>query len=462
MTGKGMTGKSGRKHRTLNNGRLPRVVIIGGGFAGLNAAKALRNEAVDVLLVDRNNFHKFQPLLYQVATAGLEPDEVARNLRDFFRGGRNIDAHLGTVRDIDLDNKRLHFLKGPDVEYDYLLVAPGAVTTYFGIEGAEDYAFPIKNLSDAIHLRNHILRQFERYDRDARSIGESALHFVVVGGGPTGVEIAGALTELFLVLQKDFPRLDTSRARVTLIEMLPGVLTNYHEDSQQYALKVLRERGVDVRLETAVEEVAEDHIRLKGGEIVETRTLIWAAGVASSPLVDLLKVEQGKGGRARVSEDLSHPDHPEVFILGDVCGEIGDERIEYPQLAPVAIQQGRHAAQQILNDLNGGPRETFVYKDRGQMATIGRNAAVAELASGKRMTGFVAWFLWVTVHIMQLIGFRNRANVLVNWMYNYLTYDRAARLILDIIAVPEELPEEVEDIDRRVQETLQDIGDERR
>ena len=448
-----------RKNDEFNDESLPRVVIIGGGFGGLNAAKALSNEAVEVLLVDRNNFHKFQPLLYQVATAGLEPDEIARNLRDFFRGGRNIDAHLGTVRDIDLDQRRLHFLKGPHVEYDYLVFAPGAVTTFFGIDGAEEFAYPLKNLADAIQLRNHILRQFERFDRDPASVGESALHFVVVGGGPTGVEIAGALTELFHVLQKDFPRLDTSRARVTLIEMLPGVLANYHEDSQQYALKVLRKRGVDVRIETAVEEVAEDFIRLKGGEIVETRTLIWAAGVTPSPLVELLGVEQGKGGRARVEADLSHPEHPEVFILGDVCGEIGDERIEYPQLAPVAIQQGKHAAMQILKDLNGEPRETFVYKDRGQMATIGRNAAVAELASGKRMTGFVAWVMWVTVHILQLIGFRNRANVLVNWVYNYLTYDRAARLILDVIAVPEELPEEVEDVDKRVQETLQDIGE---
>ncbi len=437
--------------------RRPRIIIIGAGFAGLNAAKALRKEDVDVLLVDRNNYHKFQPLLYQVATSGLEADEVAHNIRDLFRGYPNVNARLGTVQKVDLEKRELHFLKGPVEPYDYLIVAAGAVTAFFGVEGAEEHAFPLKNLSDAVHLRNHVLRQFERYDRDASSVGDSALHFVVVGGGPTGIETAGALVELFKVAQKDFPRLDTGRARVTLVEMLPKVLAQYHESSSDYALKVLQDRGVEVRLETAVERVAPDHIILKGGDRVDTRTLVWAAGVRANPLAEVLGAATDRAGRVQTEPELTLPGHSEVFVVGDMSGAMDESEKPYPQLAPVAVQQGVHAAKQILRSIAGKPREPFSYVDQGQMATIGRNAAVAELAGGLRFHGFVAWMMWVFVHIAKLIGFRNRINVLVNWAYNYLTYDRSARLIFDMIPISDELPSEVEDIDRHIQKTMQEL-----
>lgn len=446
-----MSGKNGQPvHR-------PRVAIIGAGFAGLNAAKALRKKPVDVLLIDRNNYHKFQPLLYQVATSGLEADEVAHNIRDLFRGYPNLNARLGTVRDVDLGQKQLHFLKGPSVPYDYLIVGAGAVTSYFGVEGASEHAFPLKNLSDAVRLRNHILRQFERYERDPEEAGENALHFVVVGGGPTGIETAGALSELFRVIQKDFPRLDTTRARVTLIEMLPRLLSQYHEESSTYTRHVLEKRGVEVRTEVAVERIEPDHILLKGGEKIETRTLIWAAGVRANPLADALGAEQDRAGRIAVEPDLSLPGHPEVFIVGDMSGAADEEGRAYAQLAPVAVQQGKHAARQIMRKVEGASTERFAYVDQGQMATIGRNAAVAELPGGVRIHGFVAWLMWVFVHVAKLIGFRNRVNVMVNWAYNYLTYDRNARLIFDMVPISDELPREAEDIDRHVQESMQEL-----
>lgn len=437
--------------------RRPRVIIIGAGFAGLNAAKTLRRANIDVLLVDRNNYHKFQPLLYQVATSGLEADEVAHNIRDLFRGYDNVNARLGTVREIDHEAREVHFLKGPSERYDYLIVAAGAVTSYFGVEGAQEHAFPLKNLSDAVRLRNHILRQFERYDRDAKAVGDAALHFVVVGGGPTGVETAGALTELFKVAQKDFPRLDTSRARVTLVEMLPRVLPQYHETSSEYTHQVLLKRGVEVRLETAVQRIEPDHIILKGGERVDTRTLIWAAGVRGNPLAEALGAETDRSGRVAVEKDLSLRGHPEVFVAGDLSAAVNDADQPYPQLAPVAVQQGRHAALQVLRLIRGEATEPFAYTDQGQMATIGRNAAVAELAGGLRVHGFIAWLMWVFVHIAKLIGFRNRVNVFVNWAYNYITYDRSARLIFDMIPISEELPSEAEDVDRHVQKSIQQL-----
>ncbi len=435
--------------------RRPRVVIIGAGFGGLNAAKTFRRVDVDVLLVDRNNYHKFQPLLYQVATAGLETEEIAHNIREVFRGWSNVHVRLGTVREIDLERRELHFQKGPVEQYDYLIVATGAVTSYFGVDGAAEHAFPLKNLSDSVRLRNHILRQFERYDRDPGSVGDGALHFVVVGGGPTGVETAGALTELVRILRRDFPRIDMDRARVSMIEMLPRILAHYHETSSEYARRVLEDRGVEVLLESAVERVAADHVLLKGGRRIDTNTLVWAAGIRPGPLAQALGVETGRGGRVLTERDLSLSDYPEVFVIGDMAGTLDDDGNQYPQVAPVAVQQGRHAADQILRSIRGANRTHFNYRDQGQLATIGRNAAVAELPGGLRFHGFLAWLVWVFVHIAKLVGFRHRANVFVNWVYNYLTYDRSSRLILDMIPISDELLTEAEDVDEFVQRSMQ-------
>jgi NADH:ubiquinone reductase (H+-translocating) len=450
-----MTGRNGSAPETPSS--RPRVVILGCGFAGLNAAKRLRGEAVDVLIVDRNNYHKFQPLLYQVATAGLEPDEIAHNIRDLFRDVDNVDVRLGTVTAVDRENKVLKFLKGPEERFDYLIVGVGATTAFFGVDGARDHAFPMKGLPDAIRLRNHILRQFERFERDEDEAGEGALNFVVVGGGPTGVETAGALVELFRVMQKDFPRLDTRHARVILVEMLPAILPPYHPASQEYSRDVLVERGVEIRTDTTVERIEPAAIVFEGGDRLLTNTVVWAAGVQAHPLAAQLGAATDKAGRAQTSGDLSLPGIPDIFVAGDACGVEDDAGNPYPQLAPVAMQQGEHAAEQVLARVAGRPTVRFRYIDRGQMATVGRNAAVAELPGGLRFHGFVAWLLWVFIHVAKLVGFRNRLNVIMNWAYNYLTYDRSARVILDMVPISDELPREVEDVDREVQRTMDEI-----
>jgi NADH:ubiquinone reductase (H+-translocating) len=451
-------GRGSESRRTAGDGAsAKRVVIIGCGFAGLNAAKRLMKEDVEVLVVDRNNYHKFQPLLYQVATAGLEPDEIAHNIRDLFRGHPNVNVRLGTVADIDPDKKVIRFLKGPEEPYDYLIMGVGATTAYFGVEGAQEHAYPLKDLPHAVSLRNHVLRQFERYERDAAEAGPGALNFVVVGGGPTGIETAGALEELFRVMQKDFPTLDTERARVILVEMLPNVLPPYHEASQAYARKVLEDRGVEVRTDTTVERIEPSKILFEGGDELPANTVIWAAGVQANPLVKSLGIETDRAGRGRTTRDLSLHGRPEFFLVGDASGAADASGEAYPQLAPVAMQQGVHAAEQVLAQIEGRPTTPFRYVDRGQMATVGRNAAVAELPGGIRFTGFVAWLLWVFIHVAKLVGFRNRLNVILNWAYNYATFDRSARVIMDMVPISDEMPREVEDVDREIQQTMDEI-----
>ena len=426
------------------NGRArPRVVIVGAGFAGLNAAQELRDAPVDVLLIDRNNYHKFQPLLYQVATAALEPDEIAHNARAIFRDAENVSFRLGTVQRVDPERQRLELKSGPPVTYDYLILAPGAVTNYFGIEGAREYAFPLKNLTDAIALRNRVLRQFERFQRDPQATPAEALSFAIVGGGPTGVEMAGALMELFEVMQCDFDAFDTTQARVHLIEMMPDLLPAYPSSLQAYTRHVLEERGVRIMTDTVVERVTEDAVHLEGGDTIPTQTLIWAAGVKAHPLGETLgEVERTKGGRLLVDGDLSLPDHSAIFVAGDMAAARDRDGDPYPQLAQPAIQEGKHAARQVLRRIRGEATQPFQYRDLGIMATIGRNAAVASFPGGLQIKGFIAWLLWALVHIAQLVGFRNRVNVFVNWAYNYFTYDKSARLILDRLS--NDLPAEAE------------------
>lgn len=420
---------------TISTSR-PRVVIVGAGFGGLRAAKTLASAPVEVVLVDRVNYHNFQPLLYQVATAGLEPDEIVHPVRDIIRSEKNVSFQLGTVRAVDTENRQLLMEDGPSISYDYLILAAGSMTNYFGVEGAEEFAFPMKTVTAALHIRNHVLRQFERAERDPEWAGEGALNVVVVGGGPTGVELAGQFVELFRkVLKDDFRRIDPSEGRVILIEALPGLLPSFDKDLGDYARRVLEERGVEVRTETTVERVTNDAVHLKGGERIPARTLIWAAGVRAHPIAETIGAPQGRGGRLITEGDLSLPGFPEIFAIGDISGLMDPENRPYPQLATVAIQQGSHAARQVRRRLEGQPTEPFVYKDPGTMATIGRNAAVVQLPNGLKLKGFTAWLMWALVHIYKISGFRNRVDVFANWVYSYLTYDFSARLIMDVVPI---------------------------
>lgn len=424
-------------------GAPPHVVIIGAGFGGLNAAQALRRSPVEVTLVDRNNYHKFQPLLYEVAMAGLEPDDIAHNVRDIFRNDDNIRFRMGTVTHIDTNAQQIELDNG-FIAYDYLIVAGGAEVNYFGVEGAAEHAFPLKNVTDAVDLRHHTLRQFERYDRlrheSPDAIPEGMLNFVLVGGGPTGVEMAGALVELFDTLNRDYPDFDVrEHARVILLEMQDALLQGYHDSLQAYTRRTLETRGVEVQTGATVERVGDESVSLADGTRLPTQTLIWAAGVQASPLADLLQAEQTRSGQVVVSDTLALPTHKNVFVVGDMAAIEGNTSDDWlPQLAQVAIQSGTHAAKQIRADVQGQDRTAFSYSDYGQMATIGRNAAVAELAGGLRFKGVIAWLMWVVIHIAKLVGFRNRVSVFTDWIYNYFTYKRHARLILDSEHAPKE------------------------
>lgn len=411
----------------------PHVAIVGGGFAGLHAVKTLADAPVRFTLIDRNNFHTFQPLLYQVATAALEPEDVGHAFREVLRTCPNGRFRLGTVTGIDPERKEITFEEGPSLGFDYCLLAPGAISNDFGVPGVDEHAIPLKNMSDAVRIKHHLLRQLESVDADPARADEALAQIVVVGGGPTGVEMAGALTELFdFVFEDDYPELELQNVRVTLLEMTDQLLPGFGGRIPGYTQRTLERRGVEVRLEALVEEVREEAVVLEGGEAVPTRTLIWAAGVRAHPLLGTLDVELTEGGRVLTEPDLSIPAHPDIYVAGDGAAcDTDDPRTPHPQLAQVAIQQGRHAARQILRRISGKETEAFRYADLGVMATIGRRAAVAEFPTGARVKGTVAWLLWVFVHVMQLVGFRNRVSVFLTWVYSYFTYDRAARLLLD-------------------------------
>jgi NADH:ubiquinone reductase (H+-translocating) len=413
----------------------PRVVVVGAGFGGLNVARALARAHVDVVVIDQHNFHTFQPLLYQVATAGLDAGDVAHQVRGIFRRQRNLRFLMGRVEEIDLARRTLRLGDGTLLPYDFLVIAAGAVYDDFGVPGVFEHGFVLKSLHEAVALRSHILRQFERAAADGRARDDGSLTFAIVGAGPTGVEMAGALVELFdRVLPHDYPELDLGAAKVVLIEMTQSVLGPYGESSRRYAERTLRRRGVDLRLGTAVEAVHDDHVVLRGGERLPTRTLIWAAGVRSHPLADALGVPLGRGARVSVAADLSLSEHPEVFVIGDMAGAVGDDGVLYPQVAQVAIQGGKHAAACIVGRLRGEAGRPFRYRDRGQMAIIGRSAGVAELSrrlGGFRFRGFTGWLAWLFIHLVYLPGHQNRVNAFTNWTVNFFTYERHARLILD-------------------------------
>ena len=413
----------------VHHRNLRRVVIIGGGFGGLEAAKALRKAGVRITLLDRQNHHLFQPLLYQVAAAALSPADIAEPLRHILRNQENAEVILTEAKSIDVAGRRVITSDGP-VEYDFLIVAAGARHSSFGRDEWEPFAPGLKTLDDALDIRRRMLMAFEIAEKtnDAAE-REAAMTFVVVGGGPTGVEMAGAVAEIARVtLIKDFRHIDSSQARVFLIESGPEVLQAFSGELPKSALKQLTGLGVDVRLNTKVEAISEAGVSLTGGEKISAKTVVWAAGNSASPLGASLGVPLDRQGRVIVCEDCSIPDRGEVFVIGDQAHFARGEGRPLPGLSPVAMQQGRHVAKNIVALLRGGSTSRFTYRDKGIMATIGRHAAVAEMGS-LRMSGFLAWLAWLFIHIIFLVGFRNRLSVLFNWAYAYVTYGRGARLI---------------------------------
>jgi NADH:ubiquinone reductase (H+-translocating) len=409
----------------------PHVVIAGAGFGGIDCAKKLVSAPVDVTIVDQHNFHTFQPLLYQVATAGLQPGDVAYPVRGVFRKASNVRFRTGVATGVDFDAKRLLLADGAPLRFDILVLALGATTNWFGVEGAADHALPLYGLGDAIWVRNHIIAQFERADADSSLTDSGALTFVVVGGGPTGVEMAGALTELIgMVFAKDFHRLDISVARVVLLEMADAVLAPFSKRAQQHALEELQRRGVDVRLNARVTAVDSEGVTLASGETIKAGTVVWAAGVRANPMANSLGVDQAPDGRIKVTPDLRIPTHPDVFVIGDLAAIAGRAGKPLPQLAQVAKQSGKYAGKCIARSVGEGSVRSFRYIDKGTMATIGRNAAVADLPLRIQLTGFVAWVAWLVLHLVYLVGFRNRLSVLLNWSWSYITWDRGPRLIL--------------------------------
>ncbi|MPZ74092.1 MAG: NAD(P)-binding protein [Nitriliruptorales bacterium] len=408
------------------------VVVVGGGFGGLNAARALASHGARVTLIDRENFHLFQPLLYQVATSGLNPADIAYPLRAVFHAAPQVQVRIGEVVNADLDARHVVLADGTRVPYDHLVLAAGATTADFGIPGVAEHALGLKRLADAPRLRGEVLRRFEEADAKPELVAQGWLTTMIVGGGPTGVEMAGALVELFSkVLAKDFPRLDVSRAKVVLVEMGDEVLPPFSPQSRRHAAEQLRRRGVDVLTGCRVQRVDGTHVWLDDGQSVSAATLVWAAGVTAVALPAQLGLSTTRDGRAVVSEDLSVPGHPHVWIVGDLAAakDAGGQML--PQVAQPAIQGGRHVAQQILRRHAGLATRPFVYRDKGSMATIGRHAAVADLPWGIHLKGVVGWLAWLFLHLLTLMGFRNRLSVLLNWAWNYATWDRGTRLILE-------------------------------
>jgi NADH dehydrogenase len=406
-----------------------RIVIIGGGFGGLKAAESLARLPVQIILVDRKNHHTFQPLLYQVATAGLSPADIAAPIREILARRENVEVLLGEVLGFDLE-RRIVKLEGFELGYDYLVVAAGASHAYFGHDEWEPLAPGLKTVEDALDIRRRVLLAFELAERHAAITGQhSPLSFVVVGGGPTGVELAGTLAEIARKsLAEDFRHIDPQKTHIVLLEAGSALLSAYPDDLRQSAKHQLESLGVEVRLNSAVTDVRSSEIRV-GNETMNASVVLWAAGVAASPLGRALGSPVDRAGRVLVEADLSLPGHREVFVIGDLASLKHADGTQLPGVAPVAMQQGRWVAREIAADLAGNPRTPFHYVDKGRLATIGRAAAVADF--GKvHISGFLAWLSWLFVHIFFLVGFRNRIIVMIQWAWSYFTYDRSARLII--------------------------------
>jgi NADH:ubiquinone reductase (H+-translocating) len=402
---------------------------VGAGFGGLWAARGLSNRPVQVTLLDRNNYHTFFPLLYQVAAAELVPTDIAHPVRSIFRRARNVTVRMAEMTGLDVEARTVLTGRGP-VPYDYLVLALGSEPSFFGVEGAAEHAFPLRWMDDAVPLRHHVLTRFEAATTADPARRARLLTFVVVGGGPTGVEYAGALSELiFGPLLKDFPDVAADEVRIELVEAFDSLLRGMPAKLARYAAERLARRRVSVRLGATVAAVEATAVRLVGGERIATETVVWTAGVRGDPRVADWGLPVGRGGRVPVTAALCLEDRPEVFVIGDLAYREDELGEPLPQVAQVAIQQGRRVARNILRSVAGQAPQPFRYRDPGMLAVIGRNAAVAHVF-GFAFRGLTAWLLWLGIHVSWLIGFRNRALVLLNWGWNYVFYRRAVRLIL--------------------------------
>jgi NADH dehydrogenase len=411
----------------------PSVLILGGGFAGVGAAQKLKDADGDVVLVDRHDYHTFQPLLYQLATGLLETTGVGHSLRDLLERHENTTIHKDTVTAVDLDARQVSFAELAPISYDYLVFGLGAQVNFFGTEGAPEHAFPMYTLPHAVHLKDHLLERWEAADRDPSIIADGALNVVVVGGGATGVETAGAVAELYRGnFARDYRNVNAGDASVTLVEAGPELFSMFKPKLREYATKALADRTVDVKTGTAVASVAPTRVTLKTGDELKAHTLVWGAGLQGNELVHSVDVELQRGNRIAVGPDLTLANHPEVYVLGDVAA-ITDSKTGQvlPQLGSVALQSGEHAGETIARRIAGKKLKPFAYKDKGTMATIGRGAAVVQFLGGKTMTGVKAQLAWGTVHLALLPTNEDRAKAVVDWAGAAMTHQRAGRITVE-------------------------------
>jgi NADH dehydrogenase len=408
-----------------------RVLILGGGFAGIGAARKLKGADVDVDVVDRHDYHTFQPLLYQVATDVLETSDVGHPLRDLFHDQPNVAVHKATVTSVDLDRREVQFAEMAPMTYDTLVLALGAEVNYFGTDGAEEHAFPMYTLGDAVELKEHVLGRWEAADRDPSLVDDGALNVVVVGGGPTGVESVGALAELYRSnFTKDYPRLPTEKARLILVEASPALFGMFKADIRTYTHKLLEKRGVEIMLGERVTSIAPTRVTLASGTELKAHTLLWGAGLQGNSIVHGLGLELERGNRLAVAPDLTLPSHPGVFAIGDIAC-ISDEHGVLPQLGSVALQAGEHAGENIARRVEGKPTTPFAYHDKGTMATIGPGAAVIQTRRGRTIKGKAAFLAWGSVHLALLSTGEDRAKAVLNWTWAGFTHERSARITVD-------------------------------
>jgi NADH dehydrogenase len=412
-----------------NKNNIPKIVIVGAGFGGLWAARDLASKQVDILILERNNYHTFAALLYQVAAAELGPEDIVHPVRNIVRNLPNVRVKMAEVETIDIPKHRIR-IGDPFVTYDYLILATGSETSFFGITGASEYAFPLKTLEDATVLRNNILYCFEEAVREKNpGRRRRLLTFTIIGGGPTGIEIAGALVELIRgPLIKDFPDIDFKEVRMILIEATDNLLPGFPESCREYSNSRLSQMGIEIHVESPVTQITKDSVKLKNGEVISTQTVVWVAGVRGTLLAQNAGLELTQNERVKVLPTLQVSDHPEIYVIGDLA-YFEDNGKPLQMMAPVAIQQATMAAHNIKLQIQGKSTEPFHYRDPGVMVIIGRNTAIARVKT-RTFTGFPAWVLWLTVHIFKLIGFRNRLLVLINWAQDYFFYERGVRIIL--------------------------------
>ena len=411
----------------------PKIVILGGGFGGVGAVKKLKHADADILLVDRHDYHTFQPLLYQVATDLIDVPTVGHPLRDLFHDHDNLKIREATVTGVDLDARTVSFEEMGPERYDHLVLALGATVNFFGVPGADEHAFPLYTLADAVRLKKHVLERWEAAARDPSLVEDGALSVVVVGGGATGVESAGALAELYRTnFDKDYPDLPQDKARIVLVEAGDAVLSMFKKGLQTYTKKALEKRTVEVKLGETVERIEATRVRLKSGTELKAHTLVWGAGLQANPLATTLGLELQRGNRVATGPDLSLPDRPEVFVAGDI-GWITDTKTNQvlPQLGSVALQAGEHVGENVARVLDGKETKPFEYTDKGTMATIGRKAAVVQMPHGRSLTGRTAWLAWGAVHLSLLSTGEDRARAVVDWTWAGFTHDRAGRIVVD-------------------------------